>query len=462
MDTPRIGLMPLYVELYDQVLPSLRQKLVPMTDQVCAAFAAHQVYVSRAPICCVREQVVAALAQFEEDQVDLIVTLHLAYSPSLESAATLAASPKPLLLLDTTMDAEFSRDVNPERLLYNHGIHGVQDLAAMLRRYNKKYEVIAGHLSDPTVMLRAVETARAAHAAALVKDMRALCIGGSLNGMGDFRVEPGVLRTTLGITAETIMPCDLGPYVEEISDEAIETERQLDLKRYQGSIDPEVHRRSIRLGLGLRRCLEKGNYGAFSINFDAFRDADGPVNTVPFLECCKAMARGIGFAGEGDILTASFVGALSRAYGMTSFAEMFCPDWKGGSIFLSHMGEFNPELAAEKPLLYEKEYSLSPVRNPAALGMAPRPGPATYVNISPGPNDTFRLIVSPVDVLEDGTHPDVAKWIRAWIRPHMKLAAFLEEYSRLGGTHHSALMMGDHRESLAMFARMTDMEFCCL
>lgn len=458
----RIGLIPLYVELYDQVLPELRAIVEPLTDQVSEAFASRQVSVTRAPTCCVRKDVDNALKQFDDEDVDLIVTLHLAYSPSLESAEALAAASQPLLLLDTTLDSAFPRDVNPERLLYNHGIHGVQDLSAMLRRHKKDYEVIAGHLSDPMVMERAVGMARAAHAAGLLKGMKTLGIGGALKGMGDFRVEPQLMAEKFGITVNTIQPSELGACTEAVTDEEVEAERLLDLERFQGDIDPEVHRRSLRVGLGLRRYLEEGGYAAFSMNFEEFRDADGPVNTVPFLECCKAMARGMGYAGEGDLLTASLVAALSRAYGRTVFVEMFCPDWEGNSIFLSHMGEFNPELSAEKPVLYEKEYPFSPALNPAALGMAPAPGKATYVNLSPGPDATFRLIVSLVEVLEDGTHPDLPQWVRAWIRPPIPVAEFLEQFSRLGGTHHSALMMGDHRESLGLFARRAGMEFCGL
>ena len=458
----RIGLIPLYVELYDQVLPELRAKVEPLTDQVCEAFASRQVAVTRAPTCCVRKDVDNALKQFDDEQVDLIVTLHLAYSPSLESAEALAAAPQPLLLLDTTLDFAFSRGVDPQRLLYNHGIHGVQDLAAMLRRHKKDYEVIAGHLSDPSVMDRAVGMARAAHAAGLLKGMKTLGIGGALKGMGDFRVEPELMAEKFGISVNTIHPSDLGACAEAVTDDEIEAERLLDLERFQGDIDPVVHRRSLRVGLGLRRYLEEGGYGAFSINFDEFRDADGPVNTVPFLECCKAMARGLGYAGEGDVLTASLVAVLSRAYGRTAFVEMFCPDLEGNSIFLSHMGEFNPELSAEKPVLYEKEYPFSPALNPAALGMAPAPGKATYVNLSPGPDGSFRLIVSLVNVLEDGTHPDLPQWVRAWIRPPIPVADFLEQFSRLGGTHHSALMMGDHRESLDLFARCAGIELCRL
>jgi L-arabinose isomerase len=177
MKAPRIGLLPLYVELYDQVLPDLRATVEPLTDQVCEAFASRKVDVIRAATCCVREQVEAALKQFDAQQVDMIVTLHLAYSPSLETVEALAATSQALLLLDTTLDSAFSRDVDPMRLLYNHGIHGVQDLAAMLRRHQKDYEVVAGHLSDSSVMDRVVDFARAAHAASLLKGMKTLGIG---------------------------------------------------------------------------------------------------------------------------------------------------------------------------------------------------------------------------------------------------------------------------------------------
>jgi L-arabinose isomerase len=462
MDRPNIGLLPLYLELYDRVLPQLRAQVIPLADAVCAAFEQRGIAVTGAGVCCTREHIADALAKFDRNGVHLIVTLHLAYSPSLEAAEPLVAAPQPILMLDTTLDAAFGRNVDPVRLLLNHGIHGVQDLAAVLRRHRKPYEVVAGHMSDPRVMAFAEGRARAAWAAALLRRMQALSIGGPLEGMGDFVVAPATLERTLGIRCDTIGPEALGAAVESISKEAIETEQELDTQHYRLEIDPEVHRRSLRIGLGLRRYLEEGGYGAFSMNFDAFQSGTPPIDTVPFLECSKAMARGIGYAGEGDVLTASLMGVLQRAFGMTSFTEMFCPDWAGNSIFLSHMAEFNPELAAAKPLLYEKDYTLSAARNPAALALAPKPGPGTLVNLAPGADDTFRLIVSPVEVLEDGTHPGIDRWVRGWIRPPIPVADFLASYSQLGGTHHSVLMLGQHMDAVSAFGRMTGMEVCQL
>jgi len=456
--SPTIALLPLYMELYDRVLPGLRQELEPFVASVTDAIRSAGAQVESAPICTTHSQIEAAFDTLRPADPDLLVTLHLTYSPSLEAVDALCAAPWPILFFDTSPDAGFPRETDPLRLLQNHGIHGVQDLACMLRRRSRPYEIVAGHWSEADVLQRVVGRARAALAARTLRSMKALCIGGPLQGMGDFVVEKDILEKTLGIRSITMGTEGLAPFIGRVTDAEIERERDLDLQRYRVEVDAAVHRRSLRAGLGLRRLLEEEGCGAFSLNFDAFQSDQPPVDTVPFLECCKAMERGIGYAGEGDILTASFVGALSRGLGGVSFAEMFCADWAGNSLFFSHMAEFNPRLAAEPPLLYEKDYSLSAARNPAALAMAPREGPAVLANLSPGPDHSFRVILAPVEILGDGTHPDIKRWVRAWVRPPIPVAPFLEQYSLLGGSHHLALLAGNRIEELTAFARMAGIE----
>ncbi|MDZ7837486.1 MAG: hypothetical protein U5N58_05810 [Actinomycetota bacterium] len=49
------------------------------------------------------------------------------------------------------------------------------------------------------------------------------------------------------------------------------------------------------------------------MNFSKINSRSG-FPTIPFLEASKAMARGTGYAGEGDIITAALVGALLSLY----------------------------------------------------------------------------------------------------------------------------------------------------
>ncbi len=453
---PKAGLLPLYVELYDRTLPSLRGEVEPFISKVAKVLERFGIHVIVAPICCIREQTAAALKAFEAASVQAVLTLHLAYSPSLESADELCAFPKPLILLDITPDKDFGRDVDPAKLLKNHGIHGVQDLASVLHRRGKHYHVITGHLDDPGIPVAIGRLMKSAQLAAEFRNQRVLRIGPSFEGMGDFQVEEEYLRDAFGISVDTISPVDLAGEVLGVTEACVWDEMAADREAFEIDAPEAVHARSVRLGLGLRQYLRQGGYDAFSLNFLAFDSPHEPVSTVPFLECCKAMARGIGYAGEGDVLTAALAGALQRTFGHTTFTEMFCADWKGDSIFLSHMGEVNPQCAPVKPVMYEKEYPFTPALNPATLACTFKPGPATLVNLAPGPDHSFNLILAPVEVLGDGTHPDLRHWIRAWIRAHSNVGYFLRSYSMQGGTHHCALVLGDRYDEIWLCAEMLD------
>jgi L-arabinose isomerase len=48
--------------------------------------------------------------------------------------------------------------------------------------------------------------------------------------------------------------------------------------------------------------------------------------------------------------------------------------------------------------------------------------------------------------------------VRIWVRPQGGVGPFLEKYSRAGGTHHSALVLGEHSEAVAAFGRMIGVE----
>ncbi len=459
---PILGLLPMYLRLYDEIRPETREAFRPWLTDVATALEREKATVVMADICCVEADFRQAIAGFQAAGVDAIVTLHLAYSPSEEALGVLCGTSLPLIMLDTTMDASFGPDVDPGRLMFNHGIHGVQDLAAMLRRWRRPYHVVAGHLDDSDVAARVVDLARAAVAAETFRGSRTVRIGHPFKGMGDFSVPPELLASRFRIEVDTAEPDTLAPFVEALAKAEVDDEIAADRELYEVQAPEDVHRRSVRVGLGLRRYLDELGAQAFSFNFQAFTSDQPPVDTVPFLEASKAMARGVGYAGEGDVLTAALVGALCRGFGMTTFTEIFCPDWQGNSLFLSHMGEINPEVIPGRPPLFEKDYPFSPTHNPAFIAGAPGAGPAVLVNLSPGPDGSFRLILAPVEVLADSPAPAFEPVVRGWIRSPLGVVPFLEAYSRLGGTHHSALVLGDRLEALLALGEYLDLEVAAI
>lgn len=279
--------------------------------------------------------------------------------------------------------------------------------------------------------------------------------------MGDFRVDPAVLRSVLGIQTRHASVRKLASALDELDDEDINAEFAEDCRNFDcDDIPDEILARSNWVGLAMRRLVQDAGATAFSFNFQSFtREAGLP--TVPFLEASKAMARGIGYAGEADAMTAAFVGALIQGFEDVTFTEMFCPDWAEDAIFMSHMGECNVALAAEgPPKLVEKDYAFGDVDNPAVAVFKVRPGPATLVNIAPGPKYAFNLISVAVEVLDRGPQPGFPDVPHFWIRPvNHNLRDTLRLFSEAGGTHHSALILGDEVTGIRNMAAMLGVEF---
>ncbi|MFO8080029.1 MAG: hypothetical protein R6V07_06950 [Armatimonadota bacterium] len=457
----KIGLLPLYLELYDTVRPDARPDMQAFADRVAGMLDAVGLDVRSAPVLTTRHDIEREIDEMLRDRdLDGLATVHLAYSPSLEATEALVRADRPLLLLDTTPAASFGEDADSEMMFRNHGIHGVQDLACMMQRRERPYLLSVGHVDDERFREDVALNTRSMRAARALNTMRVVAFGDAFEGMGDFAVEPEVLAARLGVFVHRVSVTELARVAREITDEQLDQEAACDTDTCDCSlIDPEVVRRTNRVGLALRRIMEREEAGAMTFNFASFTGDTG-IETVPFLEASKAMARGQGYAGENDALTAALVGALAQAGCRLTFTEMFCPDWEGETVFMSHMGECGLGVTVGGGTLVEKHYAYSDVKNPAIAIPKVIPGEATLVNLAPGPGGDFRFITARVEVLDRGPVPGFPEAPHFWVRPlDRDLRDFLQGYSEIGGTHHLAMCLGDERELVRRMAKVLDREY---
>jgi len=149
-----------------------------------------------------------------------------------------------------------------------------------------------------------------------------------------------------------------------------------------------------------------------------------------------------------------------RVYPQTTFTEMFCPDWKGDSVFLSHMGEYNYKISAEKPRLTEKDFPFTSADNPTVAYGTYKPGKAVFINLLPAGNEKYTLILAQGEILPVKGENKMAESVNGWFKSTKPLPEFLEEYSKAGGTHHSVLCYDDCIDALVSFA--SAMDFKCV
>lgn len=453
----KIGFMPLYIKLYDDCGLTIRERLEPFYEKLACELEAEGFEVIRNEFCRVKSEFEACVAKFEAEGADCIVTWHAAYSPSLESIDALAGTELPIVVLDTTETFDFSPAQSTEEININHGIHGVMDMTSMLSRRGKAYAIAAGHYPESDVVAKAARLVRAAAGAASLKGSRVGTIGGSFDGMGDFLISDEELLERFGVTAVYSDGAELASLGEEVTDAEIDAEiaKDMDSCKVLAPFSRESHAKTVRNCFAVRKWLEKEKLDAFTVNFREIRPENG-LRVMPFMEACKAMARGVGYAGEGDVLTAAITGALMRGFDTAAFVEIFCPDWKNNTLFLSHMGEFNMALAGDKPEIKEIPFVFGDAEDPVVCYGRYKAGSAVFVNVFKDA-EKYKMLISPVE-MQDADNDGFEGTVRGWMRPCMPVADFLAAISNAGVTHHSSLVYGATLEEVAYFAKLLGLE----
>ncbi len=451
----KIGLLPLYIKLYDDVdREHYRPALDPFYARVAKKFEDCGIEVVTSEFCRLKEEFDAAVQSFEENDVDCIVTLHMAYSPSLESAEALTKTELPIVVLDATETYDFSDQQDSRYISFCHGIHGVMDMCNLLRRGKKAYAIAAGHFDGSDVIDRCIGYIKAAKAAKALKGSKVGSIGGSFDGMGDFLVTSEEMKDTFETEIVYGSAEELAAMAAAMTDKEIAAEVESYKNDYEmmGDVTEETMRNTARSCLAVRKWIAKYGLSAFSANFLKIGNSAG-INVMPFIEACKQMANGVGYAGEGDVLTASMVGALLQGYKDTSFVEIFCPDWKGNTLFISHMGEMNANLYAAKPEMKEVNFIYGKDADNPVVGYACyKSGKGVFANVYRD-EDGFCILYAPVTVTAETTDHFKGN-IRGWLKPEMRTDEFLEKISYAGATHHSVLVYDARPEEIAFFGKI--------
>ena len=434
MSRIKIGYLPLYIKLYDDSNPHYRDPMVAHMKTLISMLESEGLEVVAADVCRIKPEFEAAAKLFNDEDVDAVVTQHLAYSPSLESIDALLSIKAPLIVLDTTPDYELlSKAGYYSGISNNHGIHGVQDMCNLLRQRGRHYEICAGHALHSEVIAEVAGMCRAAKVKKNYDTARVGSVGGSFHGMGDFFIRPEDYKARIGADVVYMDNDAVKKYVAAVTDEEVAAEVAWDDAHFTSEItNPETYRAAVRSGLAVRKWAEDEKLTACTVNFLSL--------------------------GEGDVLTAGLVGALRAVYPNTTFTEMFCPDWKEDVILLNHMGETNLNLAKWRPVLRTLPFNYNSCGETASAYGCMRAGKAVFCNVAPK-GEGFTMTVAPVEMLDAGLEFGAYRnAIQGWLKPPKPVKEFLKEFSMAGGTHHSALVYDVDLAEIQAFGRMMGFE----
>jgi L-arabinose isomerase len=459
--SPRIGLLALTLELYEELAPGLREGREQWVREQILPALTPLAEVDFAGACYRREDVEDAIGQFEQDGLDGVLVMLLTYSPSQIALPSLRRTSLPILVWNTQELRAVTEAFASRQMTENHGVHGTQDLANVLVRGGVDFEYVTSHLSDSDPLAELQDFFQAAAAVHQLEQTTVGILGYPFPGMGDFAVDTTHMAATLGCDWKQL---PMSAYLQEsrkAAPDRVENLVQTYRNEYEvaETISQEDLAAAARAEVGLRILARRHSLGAVTYQFQAFGD-EPEAETVPFIGVSRAMSDGIGFGGEGDIVGAAGTTFLNVLRPPAGFSEIFTIDFDGNALLMSHMGEANPALqrSDRKPSMAVRSPITETKAGQLVLKVSPEPGPATLFSLATGPDQTWRFVTSHVEILDfepiDGLDVPHFK-----LRPDGDVREFLTSYAKAGGPHHNAICPGDARRRIKMAARILGAEY---
>jgi L-arabinose isomerase len=457
---PRIGLLGIMQELYDDMIPGITERQADYARQVAERLSgvADITFIRPARN---REDIEAVVSELVAGGVDGIAIVMLTYGPAMRTVRVLSDAPVPLALANIQPERAVTPSWDMADLTYNQGIHGAQDQANALVRAGTPFSVITGDWRSEEFARSFEDWAKAAQTVTALRSARIALLGYPMNGMGDILYDPPALLRRIG---PTIVAEDLGALVRRIdavpdSDVDAVLARHGEMFEVAPDLPRERHAYAARIELALRAMLSDGGYAGFSFHFDSI-GGDGRFEQLPLLAASDLMADGYAYSAEGDTNTATLMCAAQTMIGEAHFSEMYAMDWELDSVLISHMGEGNWRIARrDRPVrLIDRELGIGRLSNPPTPVFSAEPGPATTAALVPIEGGYYRLVVGHGEVLDTPELPHVEMHYFHF-RPEAGIEEFMDEWLRLGAPHHFVTNLGEHAERWQRLAELLELEY---
>ncbi|AIC94247.1 L-arabinose isomerase [Shouchella lehensis] len=413
------------------------------------------------PVATSPERITALLreASMDENCAGIITWMHT-FSPAKMWIAGLKELTKPMLHLHT----QYNRDIpwstiDMDFMNLNQSAHGDREFGFMVSRMGINRKVIAGHWQDPNVANRVGDWMKTVRAYQESKQLKVARFGDNMREVAVTEGDKVEAQIQLGWSVSGYGIGDLVETIKAVNDQAIATlmEEYRSLYTFHPDADVRAIEEQARIELGLETFLARGNYRAFSTTFE---DLHG-MSQLPGLAAQRLMAKGYGFAGEGDWKTAAFLRVLKVMAGNsgTSFMEDYTNHLEQGNelILGSHMLEVCPTIAAEKPTIVVEPLSMGNKADPARLVFKGKAGRALNAAIM-DVGSRFRIVANEVEAVENQQEMPLLPVASVLWRPLPSFSEATEAWIYAGGAHHTVLSYEITKEQLADWSSLMGVE----
>ncbi|WOO86706.1 L-arabinose isomerase [Mollicutes bacterium LVI A0039] len=392
----------------------------------------------------------------------VIVFAHT-FSPAKMWVNALSKLDKPLLHLHTQFNKAIpSNEIDMDYMNLHQSAHGDRELAHGMNVAGLKRDIVCGHYQSPKVVEGVKRFCASSLGIAASRNFRMVRFGDNMNCVAVTDGNKVLAEKQLGWTINTVGVADLVESVDQVTDAEVDALMNEYHEIYDfadnckpGSEFYDNVRYQAKIEIGLERYLVKGNYQAFTTNFDQLTGLD----QLPGLAAQRMMAKGYGFAGEGDWRTSAMTHILKVMANNegTSFMEDYTYDYEHGVALQAHMLEICPTIGSTKPVIEVHPLGIGGKDAPARLTFEGQTGEGVAISLVEL-NGALRMVVNEVEVKPvPYKMPNLPVAATFW-EPKPNLEVSSHAWLLAGGAHHTAFSTQVTTEQVKTFTRFYGIE----
>lgn len=392
------------------------------------------------------------LANSTSECAGIILWMHN-FSPGKMWIPGLRLNTKPLLHMHTQFVKEIPWEtIDMEFLNLHQSAHGDREIAYTLTRLGIKRTTLFGDWEDTNFHRRIGKWMNTAVAVSESKRLRIARFGDNMRQVADTDGDKLEAQITFGWQVENFGIGDLVQVISDVTDEEVSALMEVyrELYTWQDESIYESVFEQARIEIALEKFLTKGNFQAFTTNFQELHG----MRQLPGLAVQRMMAKGYGFGAEGDWKVAAMTYLLKVMSNnqSTSFIEEYAYNLnqQESFVFGTHMLEVCPTLSKSRPIILKRSLDIGQKEAPARLVFDTQCGRGVLVSVVDMGNH-FRFIVNDIETIDSEHNAPSLPVARTLWKPYPSLQVATEGWLRAGGSHHSVISLEVDAEQIRDF-----------
>lgn len=408
--------------------------------------------------------------KIQADGVDLIICNMISYATSSVFAPIVQGTNAPIVLLalQPRKHLDYSK-ASTFMQLENDNICSVPEFTGVAIRFGKPVtDVIIGTLYEDSEATAEItqwcEIAKVLHD---LKGARIGLMGHVLESMYDMHADPTAISASFGVHVPLLEIDDIVREYQAVTKQEQEDKIKLILEEFDTpdpKFDPVTRKltgsdleKAARGAAALDRFVEKYNLTGLAYYYEGTEGTIQREVATSFIVGNSILnAQGIPMCGEFDIKTCIAMLIMDRLNIGGSFAEFHPFDFTEDFILVGHDGPHHIAIADDKPVLRSLVKYHGKPGGGASVEFKIKEGPITMLGITQTANGKFKFVIGEGYSKKGPIPPTGNTNTRGFFQPTTK--EFVKKWVMEGPTHHYALGIGHHAETISKIAKVLSIE----